>query len=239
VVSQPAVLLNAATTTVGYNLQIQANGALTANAPSSLNVTISSPNGNLVLLSTSASSAGSLRADGTSQITFTLSQGQGGGGIGFPPFFVQALAASGTITLTATAPGYAAATLTINLAPSGFVISSPNGIGQDFASSLAQGAKGLTIESWQLDSATLQRVVQEGVRGGASVSVLISSSSPAVGSLSSASALFSGGAAGINVTFTPVSVGTTQLSLTEPPGFTTPADTGVASDIQLNANVSQ
>ncbi|HXZ78760.1 MAG TPA: choice-of-anchor D domain-containing protein [Terriglobales bacterium] len=239
VVSQPAITLNAASTTVGYNLQIQANGALTANAPSSLTVTISSPNGNLVLLSTSPSSAGSLRADGTSQISINLSQGQGGGGIGFPPFFVQAMAASGTVTLTATAPGYAPGTLTVNLAPSGFVIHSPNGIGQDFATSLAQGAKNLTIESWQLDSSTLQRVAPQGLRGGASVGVPVSSSSTAVGSLSPASVLFSAGAGVVNVTFTPASVGTTQLALTEPPGFATPTDTGVTSDIQINANVSQ
>ncbi|HMK29278.1 MAG TPA: choice-of-anchor D domain-containing protein [Terriglobales bacterium] len=240
IVSQPAISLNASTTTIGYNLQIQGNGALSANAPSTLTVTISSPNGNLVLLSNSSNSAGALRPDGTSQISITISQGQGGGGIGFPPFFIQALAASGTVTLTATAPGFAPANLTVTLTPSGFLIHTPNGVGQDFATSLSQGAKGLSIESWQLDSATLQRVTQEGVRGGASVLVPIGNSTPSVGTLSPASALFSGGAQSVGLTFSPLSVGSTQLTLGEPAGFTVPApDAGANSDVQVNANVSQ
>ena len=59
---------------------------------------------------------------GTGSLTASLSEGQGA-----VTTFVQALASSGTATITVSAPGYTSATATITFAPSGFVISGPMG----------------------------------------------------------------------------------------------------------------
>src|SRR4029079_16754935 len=111
--------------TVGKNLQVLASGALDAPAPDNLQVMISSDSPNVLLSLTE-------NLQGSSSITAPITVGAGVNSIGFPNYFVQALASSGTATLTVSVPGYASSTLQVTLAPSGIVIAGTNGIGVDF-----------------------------------------------------------------------------------------------------------
>jgi hypothetical protein len=228
-VTQPHIEFSMPTTSIGANLQLDASGRLTAPAPApNLQITIQSNNPN-VLLSNSASSAGG------SSITVTVAQGQGVGGIGFPLYYIQALqgAEGQTATLTASAPGYTNATQTVTVTPAGFVLASPNGIGQDFGTLVSQGDTLLTVASMQLQPGTLVPQAQQSVRGGVNFAVAINSGTPSVGIVIDSPASFAGGTQNVAVHFRAYSVGKTLLTVPPPVGFST-----LPSGSSLTANVN-
>ena len=78
-----------------------------------MQLTVSSGDPARLLLSTSAT------AQGSAQVVLPVSAGQFGSSL---PLFFQALNSTGTVQVTATAPGYAPRVVTVTLVPSGFVI---------------------------------------------------------------------------------------------------------------------
>ena len=156
---------------VGQNLQAQISITLSPAAPAGgLVLTIQSSDGTMALLGSGGftgqqSTIGLISAGGT---TFST--------------FVQALANSGTVTVTASAPGYQTGTASITLANSGFVIAGPNGMGAAFT--VARGTSTpLAVSAGLLDPSGVL-VVSQQVRSGFSANVPLSSSVPSVGGLS-------------------------------------------------------
>ncbi len=225
-VTAPAISLNAPTNRIGNQLQTQASGSLNTAAPSNLQVTITSGSPD-VLLSSSPTGPGSQSITLTVQATFKT----------IPLYYIQALNASGTVTLTATAPGWTSGTLNVELTPSGLVLTNPAGeIAQDF-SVLATGSNvALGIRAWQLDPVTHAQQAEQALRGGLNMNLTVTSSSPSVGTIAS-SPMLTGGSSATTVQFDPASVGDTLLTVQQPPGgFITPTVNGINQD-RLTAHV--
>lgn len=154
-VSQPAVTLAMSETTLGGNLEWLGSGALTAPAPSNLQLTITSSDPTKVLLSNCGQALGCTSpatTAGSQSITVTVPQG--GGVNSFPNFYAQGVAISGTAQLTASAPGFASGSITVTLAPSGLVISGANGVGQNVSASVNSSIN-LAVTAVVLDPNTL------------------------------------------------------------------------------------
>jgi hypothetical protein len=215
-VNQPSVTIRMVQSTIGKDLQVVASGALDAPAPSDVQVTISSNNPN-VLLSTSPTVVGS------SSITGTVFAGAGVNSIGFPTYYVQALANSGTATLTASAPGFASTTFVVTLAPSGFVITGPNGIGANFGVLMMNGNVTLSVFANVLDPNTLApTLLSESIRAGVIVAVTSNSSGVAV--IQNSPVTFNAGDTSATVTLTPTGPGQAVISVLAPSGFTAPSN---------------
>lgn len=150
---------------------------------------------------------------------------------------VQALVASGQTTVTVSAPGYNPGTGTITFAPSGFVISSPNGIGAQFNTFLGVTTP-LTVFVGRLGGGNVFVQTQQ-MRGGASANVPVASNVPTVGTVTSASAAFTGGSnsATVNFAASTTNTGSTDIIVTNPAGFTTPATGTSVNAIVGSANM--
>ena len=217
-VTQPQIVFSLPTTNVGVNLQLDSSAKLTAGAPSGgLTVTISSNNPQVVI-------SGDPTAQGSSSIPLTVAAGAGLDGVGFPPFYVQVLPGNsgGTAVITASAPGYATATVTLNITPSAFTLTSVNGLGADFGISSSQESSQLTLTAMQLNSSFAPQQ-QQSVRGGLSLLVTINSSVPNIGVVTESPVAFSGGISSqpVHFTWSMKQTGTTLLSIQAPAGFST------------------
>ena len=151
------------------------------------------------------------------------------------PIYLQALDGTGTITYTATAPGFNAVTGTINLAPSGIVIAGPQGLGnQTFSVSLsAGGTTPVTVYTALLDPFSYNLVAPQQLAGGLSVTVSLSDSNSSVGSITSPVTI-TGGTDHSTALFTPQAIGQTTISVSRTPIFVTPGN-----DTSVIANVTQ
>ena len=224
---------------LGGNLQALATGSLDVAPTSPLPVTITSSDTSKVLLVPFATDPTGV-TQGTGQITGTVPAGQGRLGFGFPGFWVQALASSGTAQITITAPGYLSGSATVTLTPSGFVLNSPNGPGANFTATLGANSI-LTVGSVQLDASGNVLSTSQPLRGGAIANVTVSSGTTAIGTVSGNPAVVQPGAATSSiVTFQPKAAGTTLLSIAQPGGYSTPITgtqltaTVIAPTITLN-----
>jgi hypothetical protein len=194
---------------IGYNLQTNSGGTLGAPAPAgNLIITLTSADPSRVLLSTSATSAGSA----------SIQMQVNAGSRGIPGFFVQALSDSGSILVTGTAPGYADGSFTVTLNPSGFYINRT-----DFSTSVFSANTNVSLRSVRLNSLTNNFAQIQALRGGLTVDVNMTSSDLAVGSISTANT-FTANETSINAAFDPLGAGTTTLSIEQPTGFVAPAN---------------
>jgi hypothetical protein len=102
-------------------------------------------------------------------------------------------------------------------------LSGPNGIGAA-SFSVPQGVTNtpITVTAARLDS-SLNFVEAQQVRGGLNVTVPVSSSTPAVGTVSPTSVTISGGQSAGTTTFSALTTGSTTLSAGVPAGFVLPA----------------
>jgi len=218
-VDKPSVTLRMTVTTIGNNLEVQGSGALDAPAPSALQVTITSSDKTKVLLSTSPTGTG------TQSIVVTVPIGDGVNSFGFPTYYVYALVKSGTVTLTASAPApFQSGTITVTLAPAGFVISGVNGVGQNVGAQVGDNVS-LTVSSYMLDAATLAPLLPEALRDTLSASVSVTSNSPS-GVVSGSPVVITGGNASGPVTVVAESSGTATITAAKPSspaGFDTPS----------------
>ena len=204
---------------IGQNLET--TGLFTMSpAPSSdifVNVTSSDPTKLLV-----ASGATDL---GTQQVSVQVKAGVSGGGV-----WLQSLASSGTVTVTLSAAGYTSGTATITLTPSGILLSGPFGSTTSINTNVGASATTLTLTPSRLDSSN-NLADQQRIRGGISVSVNISNSTPSVGSVTWVDSsnvtqplpvILAGGSSSGSALFTPLATGSTTLIATPPAGFSTP-----------------
>ncbi len=196
--------------TVGQNLQAPLIINLSQVPSTSVNVTISSDNPNVVL-------AGRAVDAGTTNLVIAVQAGVAQFNV-----YAQGLASSGTANITASGAGYNSGTSQVTLAPSGFVLAGPNGVGGSFTSN--QGAiTPLTVSAVQLDGSGNVGSVEQ-VRGGFSASVNLSVANSAVGTVSPATANFTGGVDTASAQFTAGNTATSSTITAVPPaGFSTPA----------------
>ena len=187
-------------------------------------VSITSSDAARLLLSTSPTVAG------TGNLSYTM-----GGGVAIGDLYAQALAGSGTATITVIAPGYTPITATATLRPSGFVITTAN-----FGTVAGDPDTTVTVAARMLNDA-LSPMAAGQVRGGFIANVPIASSIPAVGTIVTSPVAIAGGTGSNTTTFHPVTGGSTVISLTPPAGFSTPTSgqgimaTVVGKVITLNA----
>ncbi|MFO1428574.1 MAG: PKD domain-containing protein [Candidatus Competibacteraceae bacterium] len=198
--------------TVGKDLQDSWTTYLEApTPPGGVQVTFTSGDPSKVLLSTSPT------ASGSGSITVPVEPGN-------PPlvpaFYVQALADSGTVSLTASAPGYPNGTATVTLAPSGFMFNTSSFSTTTFAANTVIYVIAVALNPGTLTSAG----GVQSVRAGLTVEVPVSSSNPAVGAITTSPVVFTGGAGLATTAFDPQTGGTTTLSIGTPAGFSTPSE---------------
>lgn len=210
---------------VGKDLQTPASVTLGAPAPSGgASVTVTSGDPGSVLLS--ATPGGS----GAAAITIAV----GAGATSSPTFYVRALGASGATQLSAAAAGYASATGTVSLKPSGFVF-----VTGDFTTGALSPNTPLEIRSVWLEADTLMYLHDpsctrcQAVRPGlAPIDVALTSSDTGVGAVTGP-AVFNGGDAVAATEFDPLANGATTLAIVAPPGFSAPSNlTTITATVQ-------
>ena len=212
-----AAAIDLAATTIGKDLQVSASGNLAGPAPAGgLNVTLTSTDPAKLLLSPDATTPG------TSNITLGVPEAQQGFS-----YYMQALAGSGTVSITASAPGFGSGSTTASLAPSGFFSDVPGG---DFTTNQLALNTPMRVCVGRLDPSTLQLQQYGNIRAGLSPSVSVASSNTTVGSIVNSPytfnggdecSLYTGGQAGLQ--FNPIGTGTTIVTIVTPNGFSTPA----------------
>ncbi|MCI0438824.1 MAG: carboxypeptidase regulatory-like domain-containing protein [Chloroflexi bacterium] len=225
----PAPPINIGNATVGKDLQTSLTGSLGANAPAgNVQVNITSADPSRLLLSTSAS------VQGAGSITIQV----GAGNTFISTFYLQALADSGSVEITTSAPGYATDTSTITLTPSGFSI-----LTGSFSTTTFAANSNVTVRATSLTPGTLAISSEQDVRGGLSVQIALESLDTSVGTISSPVTINGGQSRG-TASFDPIGAGETVLSMTQPAGFSVPSNgaqqitaTVSAPDINLS-NVS-
>jgi 6-phosphogluconolactonase (cycloisomerase 2 family) len=191
---------------LGYNGVCAATPQVATAAPlggKTITLTSSSPN---LLLSTSATAVGTV-----GPITLKLT----GGSYSGPQFYVQALASSGTATITESIPGYSNTVATVDFAPSGFIVQ-----GGTSTSTLSTTSP-VDVTFVQLNPSTKAYAGTLTMRPGvAAFKVNLIDSKPTVGTLGSTFVTFAGGDSQEQTTFQPVGAGTAVI------GFASPLPTG-------------
>ncbi len=213
-VHQPGMSLSYSAT-VGKDLQVQGSIALGAPAPANgLTVTLTS-NSSLLLVAANPTAAG------TASVTVTIP-----GGLTNATFFLQALGSSGTVSFTASAPGFVNRNGSLTLGNSGVALSGPLGLGAPGANESVSGGADST---WAVYTALLDGsnhyVISQSLRAGLTVTASLSTSDSTKGTITPSVTITGGGAASVPVTFTPVAVGNVNAILAKP------ANLGLAVDI--------
>ena len=178
--------------------------------PGGLNVTLTSNNPTQLLLSKSATEQGS------PSITLSIPAGSFSAS-----YFIQAFGTTGVATYSASAPGYGSRTGTIALAQSGAVLFAPFGL-PGYTTSVGAGPVPLTVSIAQLNADNSVALVEQ-VAGGTSVNIGLTTTNSAVGSIAP-SVTIAGGTDSAATNFTPLSAGTTMISVVRPAGFGTAAN---------------
>ncbi|HWO35841.1 MAG TPA: beta-propeller fold lactonase family protein [Candidatus Acidoferrum sp.] len=197
---------------IAYNSACASSISLAIAAPTGgRTVTLTSNSANL-LLSNSATTVGSA--------TITLSVAAGS--TTAPQFYAQALASSGSATITETVPGYNSTIATVNFVPSGFILQ-----GGTSTTSLS-AASPVYVYFAQLDPSTLAYTGQAlTLRPGASMATvgLTSTENPAgVGTLASSSLVFNSGDTSHQTTFQPAKAGSAVIGFSSTlAGYSTPS----------------
>ena len=225
VVRAPGIALSG-DVTIGQNLQLGAVVGLGEVPPDETEVTITSDDPKRLLVAAQAQDTGS------EFIKVRIPPGQVTGS-----FILQALGNSGSVTYRASATGYTTRISTIGLSPSGVVVTpSPYGPPDEaelfrkestetprgFVASLSKPEKmPLLVWTVQLDPATLRSadVTVQPLRAGMTLEVAVSSSNPSVGAVTSPVRITSG-SDHATTHFTPLGIGSTDISIVTPVGFT-------------------
>lgn len=215
---------------IGENLQIGANVGLGESAgPQGVEVTITSDDPTKLLVAAKPTDPGAK--------SVTIKVGPNGFSTSF---YLQALAKSGTVSYTASAPGFAPRAAKVGLAPSGVVIA-PKPYGppdeaelfrksgegnRGFVSHLERKVKmPLAVWTAQLDPVTLRSadITVQPLRAGMTIVVNVESSNPEAGSVISPVKIEGGHEMGSSE-FTPLKAGETLITAITPAGFTKSAN---------------
>jgi len=208
--------------TIGRNLEGFTSMRLTELAPEGgLQVTISSDDPSRLLLARNPDEAGS------KSIVLKLK----GPYIRTPDFYIQALGDKGTVTYTASAPGFDSIKGTVKLAPSAIFIVGP------FKAPSVKVTPHLpakiTLFTGVLDQSG-KFTTQQPVAGGMPVLVKIMSSDPGVGSVQASELTINPGETSASTLFNPAGLGKTILSATAPAGFSVPSEfSAVTANVEL------
>ena len=204
--------------TVGNGLEAFTQIGLNGVAPTGgLQVVVTSNDPTKLLLSPTGTDAGS------SSISLTVKAGQSH----TPSFAVYGLQSFGSSILNISGTGFGSTTATINMAPSGAIIASPNGVGiTTYLTATNSPASTFTVSSALLDSG-LNFVTTQAVAGGNVMSVNVTSSNTSVGTMTTSPVVIGGSSFSGTTSFQPATNGSTTVSASAP-GFSTPAqDTAV------------
>jgi hypothetical protein len=148
-------------------------------------------------------------------------------------FYIFGLAASGTVTYSATAGGFGSVNATATLAPSGFALLGPLGIGQNFTTTVALGNRNLEVISVVLDATGAPVDFQE-LAGGFSANVQVTSSNGNAGTITTSPVAFAAGVGNVLTQFHPVGPGQTTISAVAPAGYTTPLGASMVATVQTS-----
>jgi hypothetical protein len=212
--------LNVGSPTTGVGVYVGSSASLSVIPAAPVNVTITSSNPAVALLSTSAGTVGS------SSITF-----QNVNSTGSLVFYVQGESA-GAATLTATAAGYNTGTGIVTVDPTG-IIGSFTVNTTSFSTPTT-----LSLSDTLLDPRTLAVICPLSPQcffplnpGTGPLSVAVTSSDPFVGTITVSPVVFPAGSGGTAITaFQPINVGNTLLSLgAQPTGFSATSSAGSLS----------
>jgi hypothetical protein len=203
-VGLPAITVS--NTSIGQNLQ----GTLTVTLPSpagtgGLQVTLTSGDANRLLIAGHASAKVTV-PEGQSQITVSA----------------EALANTGSVTLTASATGLSDGTGVVTMTPSGFVLAEQNGVGGSFQIFQSLTTT-LTVYSARLDTAG-KYVEKQPLRGSFGSTVTVPVSSTSAGQVSPTSVTFNPGDSSATTTFKALSTGSATVTAQAPGGFSTLTD---------------
>ena len=209
--------------TLGKDLQFDGSLVLTEPAPESgLDVTLISEDPRKLILSNSADQTGS------GSIVIHVPAGAMRN-----TYYLQGLADTGTVSYTASAPGYRNRVAPVTLAPSGVLLGySGYGFGSrsfDFPpfTVLLSDHKPIHLALWTVflspSTSRGEDRNSERLRPGVSVTVNLKSSNPTVATVISPVTLTSA-SENFLTEFTPLGVGEVTISLVTPSGFTTPSN---------------
>ncbi|HKU86936.1 MAG TPA: hypothetical protein VJV77_11430, partial [Casimicrobiaceae bacterium] len=208
--------INVPAVTVGKDLQDNTSASLQSPAPAGgVVVTLTSGDPGRLLLSPNATTAGSA--------SITVNVAQNATAI---PYFVHGLDSTGTVSVTASAPQFAAGTGTMTLQPSGFYITTPG----NFTTTAGAANTNVIMCAARLNPLTLNAAGQLPLRAGiSSVSLAVTSSNTAVGAIVNSPQQLNGNQTCTTTTatgfkFDPVGVGTSTLSAVTPAGFSMPSN---------------
>jgi hypothetical protein len=195
----PGIFIDDAT--IGQNLEVPGNITLGANVPAGgIDVTLTSNNAGLMLLSADGNSAGS------ASIVIHIASGSSA------TYFMQALGSSGTVTYTASAPLFGGKTATVTLGSSGAAITGPFGPANPFIFVTAPATAPVRFYMTRIDPNGA--FVPQALIPGQSAMICLASSSPGVGTIPAQLTLTGGAASvsGIGTTFQSVAPGFTQIT---------------------------
>jgi len=203
-VTAPAITVGAAT--VGKDLQQSISITLQNTPPSPVDVTVTSNSGLIAIVSKD----GTLQ--GANSVVFTNVSSTNVGTV-----FVQGLGL-GQTTIRAQAAGYAEGAGAVTVNPSGFVINSPG----NFTTAATAANTNVQIAAARLDPVTLNRSVNQPLRGGLQALVEVTSSNTSAGTITTSPVTFSGNVTSVNTAFNPQAPGTSNIGVVQPAGFTVP-----------------
>lgn len=204
-----AIGLSAPNVTVGKSLETTAQVTLIGTAPAGgALMTVTSNNPGQVLLSNTATAAGSASIVVPVPEFLSLSAA----------FYVQGVGNLGSSTYTATLTGFGSSTGTITIGPSGFVVAGPIGLGEDLATTTAAGNSTFTVFPVLINGS----ITPMPLAGGLSANVPVTSSNSGVGSITASPVTLTGGVSSGTTGFHPNSPGSTIVSITQPSGFSSP-----------------
>jgi len=204
-VSTPTIIVNGVTT--GVNLQTAMSINLPVAPPNPVTVAVSVPAAGAATISNSQTVVG-----GTT-LTFTNVTSTNVGTI-----YVQGQSV-GSITLTVAAPGYNSGTATLSVMQSGFVYDGASNITTTTFSGPTAEAVYTAVLTPNLTVQSLGLALSPGV---GPVTVPLTNSTPAVGTIAPTSLVFNTGDSNHQYNFQPAAAGSTNITLGTPAGFSTP-----------------
>jgi hypothetical protein len=223
-VTTSRILLNTVES-VGKDLQAEGSVILNQPAPAGGLVVTLTSNSPQLRLSSSATSAGS----STMQITIPAGNTEAA-------YYVQSLGSSGTASYTAKATGYLDGTATINLTPSGVVVS--DDIMLPFVTVANNGTATVLVMMARLHPVTSAYVEAQPLRGGLDLNVTLSTGNTGIATVTGPVVINGGAAIGATTaTLTGKGAGSTTLTATQPPGFVASANTGFNPRASIQVNV--
>ncbi len=198
--------INIANVTVGEDLQQFVNITLQNPPPSSTTVTVT------VLSGSTATISDNPATEGGTSLTFSNVTSTTVGTI-----YVQGRNLGGTV-IEAQSAGYNDGLSNVQVVPSGFTF-----FDSDFHIDANAANRNIHVRSYRLDPVTLNRGLQQPLRGGLTVDVTITSSDSSVGDIVTNPHLFSSNTSSVVGQFDPLTAGVTTLTVQPPPGFDTPS----------------